>query len=77
MQSAAFFLQPLLFAGFHIRPVKFIEFAAQHLEMTFLVTRIGCGIAGFTPMEIAPLFARAIALPNVWLPKDFWKILNR
>ena len=56
---------------------QFIEFAAQHLEMTFLVTRIGCGIAGFTPMEIAPLFARAIALPNVWLPKDFWKILNR
>jgi hypothetical protein len=56
---------------------EFIEFAAQHPEMTFLVTRIGCGIAGFTPMEIAPLFANAVALRNVYLPKDFWVVLNR
>ena len=56
---------------------EFIEFAAQHPELTFLVTRIGCGIAGFVPEEIAPLFARAGALPNVWLPRDFWKVLNR
>ena len=62
-----------------IRPFvdEFIEFAAQHPEMTFLVTRIGCGIAGFTPGEIAPLFARAVALPNVCLPKSFWIILNQ
>ena len=62
-----------------IRPYvdEFIEFAAQHPEMTFMVTRIGCGIAGFDPEEIAPLFARAVALPNVWLPRDFWKVLNR
>ena len=56
---------------------EFVEFAAQHPEMTFLVTRIGCGIAGFVPEEIAPLFARAVALPNVWFPRDFWKVLNR
>ena len=56
---------------------EFIEFAAQHPEMTFMVTRIGCGIAGFDPEEIAPLFAGAVALPNVWLPRDFWKVLNR
>ena len=56
---------------------QFIEFAAQHPEMTFLVTRIGCGIAGFSPEEIAPLFAEAVAVPNIWLPLDFWKVLNR
>ena len=56
---------------------QFIEFAANHPEMTFLVTRIGCGIAGFVPEEIAPLFAGAVALPNVFLPRDFWKVLNR
>ena len=56
---------------------QFIEFAAQHPEMTFLVTPIGCGIAGFSPEEIAPLFAGAVALPNVWLPHSFWKVLNR
>ena len=33
------------------------EFASQRPELRFLVTRIGCGIAGFKPEEIAPLFA--------------------
>ena len=56
---------------------EFIAFAAQHQEMTFLVTRIGCGIAGFQDDEIAPLFAKAVAIPNVWLPRSFWMILNR
>ena len=51
---------------------EFIKFADCHPELTFLVTRIGCGIAGFTDEEIAPLFVRAINLPNVHLPKEFW-----
>ena len=38
---------------------EFIMFADAHPEMTFLVTRIGCGIAGYRDEEIAPLFARA------------------
>ena len=40
-----------------IRPYvdEFIEFAKQHPELIFLVTRIGCGIAGFTNEEISPL----------------------
>ena len=54
---------------------EFIRFADCHPEMTFLVTRIGCGIAGFTDEEIAPLFIRAINLPNVHLPLSFWKEL--
>ena len=53
----------------------FIKFAVQHPEMTFLVTRIGCGIAGFTPREIAPLFAGAIDVENIHLPLDFWQEL--
>ena len=51
---------------------EFIAFAKQHPEMTFLVTRIGCGIAGFTPREIAPLFAGAVDVENIYLPQDFW-----
>ena len=51
----------------------FIRFADCHPELTFLVTRIGCGIAGFTPRDIAPLFAGAINIPNIHLPKDFWE----
>ena len=54
---------------------EFIRFADCHPEMTFLVTRIGCGIAGFTPEQIAPLFAAAVNIPNVHLPLDFWKEL--
>lgn len=55
---------------------EFIAFADAHPDMTFLVTRIGCGVAGFTEMDIAPLFARAYSLPNVYLPEEFWKILH-
>jgi hypothetical protein len=51
---------------------EFIRFADCHPELTFLVTRIGCGIAGFRPREIAPLFAGAVNVPNIHLPKDFW-----
>lgn len=50
---------------------EFIEFARQHPEYHFLVTQIGCGIAGFIPMEIAPLFEDAIDVENIILPKEF------
>lgn len=55
---------------------EFIRFADRHPEMTFLVTRIGCGIAGYTDEQIAPLFACAYSLPNVLLPATFWKVLS-
>lgn len=50
---------------------NFINFAKEHPELTFLVTRIGCGIAGFRDAEIAPLFKDAIDMENVILPKEF------
>ena len=50
---------------------EFIEFARQHPELTFLVTRIGCGIAGFRDEEIAPLFAEAHQMSNVVLPPNW------
>ena len=56
-----------------IRPYvdEFIAFAKEHPELTFLVTRIGCGIAGFTDEEIAPLFAEAQGVDNIVLPKGW------
>ena len=53
-----------------IRPYvdEFIEFAKSHPELTFLVTRIGCGIAGFDDAEIAPLFEAAHEADNIVLP---------
>ena len=50
---------------------EFIQFAQTHPEMKFLVTRIGCGIAGFDDAEIAPLFTAAIDVENIILPKQF------
>ena len=60
-----------------IRPYvdEFIEFANQHQNMKFLVTRIGCGIAGFNDEEIAPLFRKAVSLSNIYLPQKFYDIL--
>ena len=55
---------------------EFIQFAVEHPEYIFLVTRIGCGIAGFWPDEIAPLFIDALDIENVILPKDFVEIIT-
>lgn len=56
---------------------KFIQYAKEHPELTFLVTRIGCGIAGFTDAEIAPLFSNAPLYNNIVLPESFYKIINK
>ena len=50
---------------------EFIRFAKEHPSLTFLVTRIGCGIAGFQDRDIAPLFKAAINVDNIILPKGF------
>ena len=55
---------------------EFIAFAKEHKELRFLVTKIGCGIAGFRDEEMAPLFADAIGLKNVVLPKVFVSIIE-
>ena len=47
---------------------EFISFARRHPKLTFLVTRIGCGIAGFTNEEISPLFKEAHDIENIVLP---------
>lgn len=53
----------------------FIAFAKEHPELTFLVTRIGCGVAGYTDADVAPLFVGAVDVENIWLPKEFWEEL--
>lgn len=55
----------------------FIKFAREHTELFFYVTRIGCGIAGFKEIDIAPLFAEAASLKNVCLPESFARIIDR
>ena len=61
----------------NIRPYisEFLEYAINHPQQTFFVTPIGCGIAGFTPKEIAPMFDWAKEIDNVYLPQDFWDVI--
>ena len=53
----------------------FIGFAKQHPEFIFLVTEIGCGLAGLKPKQVAPLFSEAIKVENIWLSLRFWNNL--
>jgi len=52
----------------------FIEESKNYSYLTFLVTEIGCGLAGYTPKEIAPMF-RGVP-ENIILPESFWNIIN-
>lgn len=55
---------------------EFLDFAEKHPELHFLVTRIGCGIAGFTDEQIAPLFRRTLGMQNVSIPKSFYNVIR-
>ena len=56
---------------------EFIRFARANSQLKFLVTRIGCGIAGFHDSEIAPLFKEALDVENIILPKEFVSCIDR
>jgi hypothetical protein len=62
-----------------IRPYvdEFIVYAKRHPELVFLVTKIGCGIAGFTCEEIATLFAETVDMDNVYHPVEFRNIITK
>ena len=51
---------------------EFIEFAKANENFIFLVTEIGCGLAGLKPKEVAPLFKEAVNVFNIYLPSRFW-----
>lgn len=56
----------------------FLSFAKSNNNLKFLVTEIGCGIAGFTVEQIAPLFKNALDenIENVYLPNSFYEVLT-
>ena len=55
---------------------EFIDFAKNNPDMTFLVTEIGCGLAGHKQKDIAPLFVNAVNIENIHLPEKFWHKLK-
>lgn len=55
---------------------RFILCAKENTHLTFLVTEIGCGLAGLKPKKVACLFKEAVSLKNVHLPSRFWHKLG-
>lgn len=53
---------------------EFVGFASAHPSLRFLVTEIGCGIAGYTPADVAPFFGDAP--DNVVLPGSFAQVIR-
>jgi len=53
---------------------EFIEFARRHSDNRFLVTEIGCGLAGYTVQSMAPLFRNCP--DNCVLPDEFIRVLR-
>ncbi len=54
---------------------EFIEFTKGNPHLTFLVTEVGCGLAGLTPTQVAPFFRDALDCENIELPKRFLQVL--
>lgn len=64
---------PLYVIEFYIK--RFLQYVEECPNLKFRVTQIGCGLAGYQPKHIAPLFWPAVSMKNVWLPQEFWDIL--
>lgn len=48
---------------------RFVEFARSHPELEFWLTKVGCGIAGYSEDEVRPMFAKTPG--NVIKPVDW------
>ena len=62
-------IKTLPVASIKVHVDEFIEFASVHKALMFYVTRIGCGLAGYTDDRIAPLFVNSpknVNLPSEW-----------
>lgn len=55
---------------------RFIDFAKTRPDLIFLVTEVGCGLAGLKPKDVAPLFKAAADIENIHLPAKFWHKLK-
>ncbi len=67
-------LRTLSLYQIEVKVLRFLRFAAAHSEFRFLVTPIGCGLAGYKPRDIAPMFKGHS--PNVSLPASFEAVLH-
>jgi len=55
---------------------SFLSEVMEYPDTEFLVTKIGCGLAGYSEEEIANLFKGKFIPENVILPESFYNIIN-
>lgn len=67
-------LQTLSLAAIENCVGEFLGYARERTDLTFQLTPIGCGLAGYKPDQIAPMFADAP--PNVILPPEFEAVIS-
>lgn len=69
---------PLDVIGFYIkRFIEFVKCAPEGDIVRFYVTKIGCGLAGYKPEDIAPFFAPLRDDTRVFLPQEFIDIIDK
>jgi hypothetical protein len=68
-------IKPLPYAEICIYINEFVAFANAHPNMKFLVTRVGCGSAGYTDEQMAIAFKMAALTQNIYLPRKWWEVL--
>lgn len=54
---------------------RFLDVVEANPDLEFLLTEVGCGLCGYTPEDIAPLFERGLKYRNLWFPHWFREIL--
>ena len=65
-------METLPLHAINVQVARFLRFAAYHKHLTFLVTEIGCGLAGYSVKQVRPLFhMHGPVPPNVVLPERF------
>lgn len=67
-------LRPLPHWDVKQRVERFLDFARSRPDLIFQVTAIGCGLAGNSPRDIAPMFSAAP--PNCQLPYEFTREIH-
>jgi hypothetical protein len=73
------YMRPLTLEQIEAHVNVFIHFARfQRPDLKFFVIKIGCGLAGYSPEDIAPLFIQVVKdnIDNIYLPKEFVDIIN-
>lgn len=68
-------IQTLSLEGIKYYVDQFIYETTLYPELTYFVTEVGCGLAGYEPKDIAPLFKDSVKYDNIHLPQRFWDVL--